>query len=195
MFVLLPATVQSAGLLRIPLTNEVARYERERPVFHSKQIPRERGDALLVLLDGGRATERWMKNGVPPGFVCALPLPVPFSMTITLTNGTTYRMGFSHDGGVLHLREGLYEVNDVVSKPIARLMAELEADLRREIVSAPRPCVYKLGTIDDGSTLSGVARFFYGDATKWTRIYEANRAVLKSPHQLSGSEKLTIPKS
>jgi len=180
---------------RIPLTNQVARYEREQPVFQYKQIPRERGDALLALLDGGRTVDRWMKNGYPPGVVCALPVPAHLRMTVTLTNGTSYRMGLSHDGDLLHLPEGLYEVSDTSLKPVAKLMAELEADLRREVVRAPKPCVYKIGTVDDGYTLSGVARLFYGDASKWPQIYEANRAVLKSPHLITGSERLTIPKS
>ena len=191
---LLAVTAMAAEPPRIPLTNQVAHYEREQPVFQSKQISRERGDALLALLDGGRATDRWMKNGFPPGVVCVLPVPARLWLTVTLTNGTTYRIGLSHDGGLLHLPEGLYEVTDAASKQVAKLMAELEADLRREVVSAPRPCVYKIGTVDDGSTLSGVARLFYGDASKWPRIYEANRAVLKSPHQITGLERLTIPK-
>lgn len=194
LIMLLVVATMAAELPRIPLTNQVARYEREQPVFQSKQIPKERGDALLALLDGGRATDRWMKDGFPSGVVCVLPVPPRLWMTVALTNGTTYRIGWSHDGGLLHLPEGLYEVSDSASKPVAKLMAELEADLRREVVSAPRPCVYKLGTADDGGTLSGVAQLFYGDASKWPQIYEANRAVLKSPHRITGFERLTIPK-
>jgi hypothetical protein len=184
----------AAELPRIPLTNQVARYERKQPVFQSTQIPRERGDALLALLDGGRATAQWPKDGFPPGFICVLPVAPHLWMTITLTNGTTYRIGLSHDGGLLELPEGRYEVTEAASKQVAKLMIELEADLRREVISAPRPCIYRIGTVDDGGTLSGVARLFYGDASKWPRIYEANRKVLKSPHLITGSERLTIPK-
>ena len=194
-FIMLNAVIATAAEPpRIPLRNQAASYEREQPVFESRQILKERGDALLALLDGGRATERWMKDGFPPGVVCILPVSARLWMTVHLTNGTTYRIGLSHDGGLLHLPEGLYVVTDAASKPVAKWMAELEADLRCEIVSAPRPCVYKIGTVDDGSTLSGIARLFYGDASKWPRIYEANRAVLKNPHQLTGIERLTIPK-
>lgn len=192
--ILLAFAAMAAEPPRIPIANQVAGYEREQPVFQSKQIHRERGDALLALLDGGRATGRWMKNGFAAGGGCFLPVPAHLWMTVTFTNGTIYRIGLSHDGGLLHLPEGLYEVTDAASKQVAKLMAELEADLRREVVSAPRPCVYKIGTVDDGFTLSGVARLFYGDASKWPRIYNANRAVLKSPHQITGLERLTIPK-
>lgn len=191
---LLVVTAMAAEPPRIPLTNQVARYEREQPVFQSMRISRERGDALLALLDGGQATDRWMKNGFPPGVTCVLPVPAHLWLTVTLTNGTTYRIGLSKDGGLLHLPEGLYVVTDGPSNQVSKLMVELEADLRREVISAPRPCVYRIGTVDDGFTLSGVARLFYGDASKWPRIYDANRAVLKNPHQITGLEKLTIPK-
>ena len=90
--------------------------------------------------------------------------------------------------------EGLYEVTEAASKAVGKCVTDLEADLRREVVNAPRPCVYRIGTVEDGSTLSGVARLFYGDARQWQRIYEANRKVLKSPHQITGLERLTIPK-
>ena len=195
---LLVVTATAAEPTRIPLTNQVARYEREQPVFQSTQISKERGDALLALLDGGRATDRRRTNGFPPGFDCVLPVPphlwMTVWMTVTLTNGTTYSMTISRDGRLLHLPDGLYDVTDAASKQVAKLMAELEADLRREIVSAPLPCVYKIGTVEDGYSLSGVALLFYGDASKWPLIYEANRKVLKSPNQITGLERLTIPK-
>lgn len=191
---LIAVSAMAAEPPRIPLTNQVARYERTQPVFQSRQIPRERGDALLALLDGGRATDPWMKNRTQPRVVCVLPERARLWMTVTLTNGTNYLIGLTRNGGLLHLPEGLYVVTDPASKEVAKWMVELEADLRREVVSAPRPCVYKVGTVDDGGTLSGVARLFYGDARQWPRIYEANRTVLKSPHEITGSEKLTIPK-
>lgn len=75
--------------------------------------------------------------------------------------------------------------------------AELQrkkTDQRRELLNAPKPLAYKLGTLADGGTLSGVAKLFYGDAGKWRVIYEANRAVVRNPNQLTGRETLTIPK-
>jgi nucleoid-associated protein YgaU len=94
----------------------------------------------------------------------------------------------------LYLPEGFYEPSEASSKQVAQWMAETEADLRREVISAPKPCTYKVGTVDDGGTLSGIARLFYGDASKWKQIYEANRPVLKNPNIISGTETLTIPK-
>ena len=191
---LLAVAAESAEPPRIPLTNQVVRYERQSRVFQSTQIPRQHGDALLAALDGGRAVERWMKDGFPPGVACALPVPEHFRMSVTLTNGTNYDIGLSIDGGLLYLPEGLYQPTGAAREVIGRVMSQLEDGLRREVLSASKPCVYTIGTVDDGYTLSGVARLFYGDASKWPQIYEANRKVLKSPHLIKGGERLTIPK-
>jgi hypothetical protein len=178
----------------IPRPNGVDRYERISPVFQSKQIPKERGDALLALLDGGRAVEPWMKGGYPPGVVCVLPVPARLWLSIALTNGTTYRIGLSQNGDLLELPEGYWVVIDAYSKQVKAWMAETEANLRKEITSAPKPCVYQVGTVDEGGTLSGISRLFYGDASKWRRIYDANRSILRNPDTIYGNEKLTIPK-
>ena len=69
-----------------------------------------------------------------------------------------------------------------------------KAELRQKILSAPKPCVYKMGTLDDGGTLSGVAKLFYGAASKWPVIYNANRSEIKNPNNMTGKETLTIPK-
>jgi hypothetical protein len=178
----------------IPPANEVARFERVYPVFQSNVITIERGDALLALLDGGQAVDRWMKNGLPSGVVEVLPVPMRLWVMLALTNGATYRIGLSHDGGLLELPDGLYEFSKTNSQQAAaKWMAEMEADLRREVMNAQKPCTYQIGTIDDGGTLSGVAHLFYGDATKWQQIYDANRSAIKNPNVVSGNRKLTIP--
>jgi hypothetical protein len=69
-----------------------------------------------------------------------------------------------------------------------------ETNLRQKILSAPKPCIYKMGTLDDGGTLSGVAKLFYGAASKWPQIYNANRSIIKNPNNMTGEETLTIPK-
>lgn len=172
----------ATDLPHIPTTNQVARYEREQPVFQSTLIPKSRGDALLTLLDAGRATEPWMKDGYPPGVICVLPQAPHLWVNIALTNGTTYHIGLTRDGALLHLSEGFYVVTKPASQQVAKWMDDMEADLRREVLNTPRPCIYKIGTLDaDNGSLSGVARLFYNDANKWPKIFEANRKVLKNP--------------
>ena len=49
-------------------------------------------------------------------------------------------------------------------------------------------------TVEPGDSLQTIADRFYGDATQWRRIYDANRdAVGESPDQLKAGTQLKIP--
>ncbi len=48
-------------------------------------------------------------------------------------------------------------------------------------------------TVVRGDTLAGIARERYGDATKWPRIFEANRHQLNDPDQISVGQVLRVP--
>ena len=47
----------------------------------------------------------------------------------------------------------------------------------------------------EGDTLSGIAQRFYGDASKYMVIYEANRSQLSSPDRIRAGQTLAIPSS
>jgi hypothetical protein len=93
--VALGAQCAGAGFPPVPGTNEVAAYERERPVFRSKAIRRELGDVLLTALVGGQQLREW-RSGVSTGG--SLPAPARHWLTLTLTNGAAYRVGLSAQG-------------------------------------------------------------------------------------------------
>jgi NitT/TauT family transport system substrate-binding protein len=60
--------------------------------------------------------------------------------------------------------------------------------------SPPRAAAKDLGyTVKAGDTLSYLALDFYGAAYQWTRIYEANREVIRNPHYIYIGQKITIP--
>jgi nucleoid-associated protein YgaU len=42
-------------------------------------------------------------------------------------------------------------------------------------------------------TLSLIAKAEYGDASRWTCIYEANKNVLPSPDKVQAGQELVIP--
>ena len=56
------------------------------------------------------------------------------------------------------------------------------------------PCQYRVGSTEGGNTLSGIAKIFYGDASKWPAIWEANKAVIKNPDVIRNGMDITIPK-
>ena len=51
----------------------------------------------------------------------------------------------------------------------------------------------KTYTVVRGDSLSKIAKREYGDASEWTRIYEANRGLLKDPDKIFPGQKLNIP--
>jgi nucleoid-associated protein YgaU len=51
----------------------------------------------------------------------------------------------------------------------------------------------KVYEVKSGDSLSRIAKNEYGDANKWTQIFEANKDVLKDPNKIFPGQKLKIP--
>ena len=47
--------------------------------------------------------------------------------------------------------------------------------------------------VQKGDTLSKIARHYYGDPSLYTKIFEANKDVLKDPDLIRVGQKLRIP--
>ena len=47
--------------------------------------------------------------------------------------------------------------------------------------------------IVSGDTLGGVAKRFYGNASKYTKIFEANRDIISDPNKIYPGQKIRIP--
>lgn len=52
---------------------------------------------------------------------------------------------------------------------------------------------YRFYTVQGGDSLGGIARRFYGDASFYITIFEANRQILSSPDQIRAGQRLVIP--
>jgi hypothetical protein len=190
-------TSRSAGTNSVPTTNEVVRYERVQPVFRSTAISRERGDRLITILQQTNnfvSWGEWVRKSFGTNVVCVLPIRAESYVSVKLTNGSSFEVGISRGGELVYFPSGLYSSQRSAREELAKVAADLRSDLRREIVNTPKPLRYVAGTSDDGGTLSGVARLFYGDALKWPQIYEANRTKMKNPNLIEGRLELIIPK-
>tara|TARA_B110000037_G_scaffold208164_1_gene255976 strand:+ start:749 stop:1381 length:633 start_codon:yes stop_codon:yes gene_type:complete len=54
---------------------------------------------------------------------------------------------------------------------------------------------YIVGSKNDGGTLSGISKLFYGTPIHWNRIYQANRPILSTPDIIRNGMKLRIPRT
>ena len=59
--------------------------------------------------------------------------------------------------------------------------------------TAPDTASAQTYTVKSGDSLSKIAKHFYGDGSKWHRIYEANRDKIKNPDLIHPGQELTIP--
>ena len=59
-------------------------------------------------------------------------------------------------------------------------------------VEAPEPEA-KMHTVASGDSLSKIAKAYYGDAMKYTTIFEANKPMLKDPNKIYPGQVLRIP--
>jgi nucleoid-associated protein YgaU len=68
------------------------------------------------------------------------------------------------------------------------------ADDKTPAPSAPSDNPYtQTYVVVAGDTLSKIAQRYYGDASLYNKIFEANRDVLKDPNRISPGQKLRIP--
>ncbi len=68
------------------------------------------------------------------------------------------------------------------------------ADLTADIgINASLPVPPKIYEVVAGDNLSKIAKKFYGDANKYTKIFEANKDQLKDPNLVKVGQKLKIP--
>ena len=70
-----------------------------------------------------------------------------------------------------------------------RGIAEVDEDLEVE-QKAPEATMY---TVKSGDSLSKIAKQHYGDASKYPRIFEANRPMLSDPDKIYPGQVLRIP--
>jgi len=76
----------------------------------------------------------------------------------------------------------------VVAPPVAPAAPATPAPTAAAVPSSER-----IHTVASGDTLTSIAKQYYGDASKWQKILDANKDILKSPDSLQLGQKLKIP--
>lgn len=66
---------------------------------------------------------------------------------------------------------------------------------KRSKENSPEPSSNKTYKVKSGDTLWNIAKKFYGDGSKYTKIYNANKSKMKSPNLIYAGQVLTIPKA
>jgi len=72
-----------------------------------------------------------------------------------------------------------------------------EKPVKREPTPTAKPTAQTSGpreyVVKSGDSLSKIAKQFYGDASAWTKIFEANKDKIKNPDLIHPGQHIIIP--
>jgi len=193
-----------APLDKLPSANMVAKYERYSPNLDEwVAVSKTDGETVLTCLADFETFERWDRKQPFPEFLglrVKTPVSSPLRLRYIHTGGNTNTLYLGVGGEYLEGYASGYNAPAYLAIPGAerKTLSQLfnawrEADLK-QISSQPLPCQFRVGSFKGGDTLSGIARLFYGDATKWPIIHEANKDAIKNPDRITHGATITIPK-
>lgn len=89
------------------------------------------------------------------------------------------------------VKNQLWDQIKIIDPSFSDLTFEMTVDPSLAPAAAPAAQSY---TVVAGDTLSKISKKFYGDANKYTRIFDANRDKLSNPDKIQVGQVLTIPK-
>ena len=96
--------------------------------------------------------------------------------------------------GILHVAgtaKNQYEKNLIWDK-IKEIGGDNPTDIIADI-SVEDTTIFANHTVKSGDTLGKIAKHYYGNAMKYTAIYDANRNILKNPDVIHPGQELVIP--
>ena len=165
------------------------------------KVEKSVGDKVLQLLASARGNSGWRHSygeDYPFRFReldCVLQNGDTVTIKVLINDGLT--SGFiicsarpCWDSLVCPPQEIWRELSEIFLKVSGEASGSVHAWYR----SRPLPCSYRVGDGPDGGTLSGVARLFYGDASRWPVIHSANKERLPDPNNVRHGLTLTIPR-
>lgn len=99
-----------------------------------------------------------------------------------------YELIYSYNKDILKSADRIYAGQTITLPSYAAVDLYLASAYPRESTDGGTAYIVK-----SGDSLSKIAKAFYGDATKWNVIYEANKGILKNPSRIYPGQVLTIP--
>jgi LysM repeat protein len=94
--------------------------------------------------------------------------------------------------GIPPTPQGILEVFDISAKDGSELDKVVVPIVFGRVLADPYHGFLPY-TVVPGDTLSSIALQFYGDATQWTRIFEANRHQISNPNRIFPGHILRVP--
>jgi nucleoid-associated protein YgaU len=91
-------------------------------------------------------------------------------------------------GGVAETQYEKDKMWDEIKKAGGESPSDIEADIKVSNTS-----FYHKHTVEGGESLSKIAKHYYRDPMKYTKIFEANKNILDNPDVIHPGQELVIP--
>jgi len=94
------------------------------------------------------------------------------------------------------LKNRVWDQIKLVDPNYSDLIADIQAPAAAAAAAAsgaPSTAAARTYTVQPGDSLSKISKQFYGDATKYMKIFEANKDKLSDPDQIRAGMNLLIP--
>lgn len=119
-------------------------------------------------------------------------------ITETPLNMDVFIESFDHDWGGGHgdctYSIRLVQARDLIVYTVAEAQAAARVSAGGQGTARPAPPPPKTYTVKPGDSLIKIARFVYGDSSRWRSIYEANKSIIgPDPNLIRPGQVLRIP--
>ncbi len=91
------------------------------------------------------------------------------------------------------VKNQIWDMIKIINPKYDDITADISVDESLAPKPAPAAPAPKTYTVQSGDTLSKISKQFYGDASKYMKIFEANRDKLSNPDLIKVGQVLTIP--
>jgi len=173
------ADIQAAILSYVPIDALSAGYDGDIvSLFGTAATQADREKAVLVAgnTEGIAQVDDQLEVAEPPE---------PPAVFHTVVSGDTLSKIADAQYGVMRMFDVIFEANT----PMLKHPDEIYPG---QVLRIP-PVQPPVHTVESGQTLGTIAKHWYGDAGRYTDIFEANRATLDDPNVVEVGQQLTIP--
>lgn len=182
------------GEIVVPIHNELKTYKFETEFPHQANqyvtsVKDFKGPDFWINL-----FETWRNKKEPVRFIATNGITKDVNTLVLIENYTiTEKAG---EEGDKYISFELIEYKEF-SKRIAKIVVNQNSQSARPAPAppapAPSPAAPKTYTIVSGDTLWAIAKKYYGKGAQYTKIYEANKNIIKNPNLIYPGQKVVIP--
>jgi LysM repeat protein len=142
--------------------------------------------------------ERLKSSKEPFQFIVSRQMPngkliFDTNMTVSMESYTTKEQANQSFDLVVSIKLKQYRAYGTKVVKVSKDSGNASVNTKRDTTTSPAPKQNETYTVKKGDCLWNIAKQYYGDGSKYTKIYEANKDKITNPNLIYVDQVLTIP--